>query len=216
MTKILITGFMHSGTTMLMSLLRAHPQVGWIEFEEGYIEFDKPKEWVLMMASKSVSDLSEKAWGDKIPWGNRKKDINAERPIEFTKKWMKYFGKKARVLHIIRHPIDVALSGGGKTPSEDTLKQIFSSIPKYIDFINNNSRIATIVYEDLVTEPKKYLSKIFDFLALKTNDKIVNKVINTELKFGKINSDRAFAYKRKGLKSTVDYNDFLKHIKERL
>jgi hypothetical protein len=45
MSKILITGFRHSGTTMLMQLLRAHPQVGWIEDEESYIEFDKDRDW---------------------------------------------------------------------------------------------------------------------------------------------------------------------------
>jgi hypothetical protein len=47
MTKILITGFMHSGTTLLLQLINSHSEVGWIQFEDGYIEFDKPKEWVL-------------------------------------------------------------------------------------------------------------------------------------------------------------------------
>ena len=43
MVKIFITGFRHSGTTMLHQLIKAHPQVGWIENEESFIEFDKPK-----------------------------------------------------------------------------------------------------------------------------------------------------------------------------
>jgi hypothetical protein len=41
MDKILITGYTHRGTTMLMQLLRSHSQVEWIEMEEGYIDYDK-------------------------------------------------------------------------------------------------------------------------------------------------------------------------------
>jgi len=39
MVKIFITGFKHSGTTMLMQLVQAHPQVGGIENEASYIEY---------------------------------------------------------------------------------------------------------------------------------------------------------------------------------
>jgi hypothetical protein len=217
MTKVLITGYKHSGTTMLMSLLRSHPQVGWIEFEESYIEFDKPKEWVILMAKKKVENLKEKAWGEKIPWGDRPGDTNAARAVRFSKKWLKYFGKDAKILHIVRHPYDVASSGRPDgNIGQDTLQSILNSLPHYIDFINNNLQIATIVYEDLVMDPKKHLEKIFHFLKLNTNDKIINKVVNTELKFGKINADRAYAFRKTGVKEKINYKKIIKSIKKKI
>jgi len=216
MTKILITGFRHSGTTMLMQLLRAHPQVGWIEFEEGYIEYDKPREWILMMAKRRVPNLKTHAWGEKLPWAVRKDDINGQRVINFSKKWLKFF-KDGRVLLILRHPIDVALSGrGDNNVGKLEMKYMQRSIPKVIDYINGNKRCAIITYEDLVTHPEIHLPNIFQFLRLDDNEKIVKKVINTPLKFGKINADRAFAYRHRNVTANVDYDEFLKKIKNRL
>ena len=212
MTKILITGYRHSGTTMLMQLLRSHPQVGWIEFEESYIEFDKPREWVLMMARKKVPDLKKYAWGEKIPWGNRKSDKDGKRAIEFSRKWLKYFKGEARVLHILRHPIDTILSGRGSSiqvPKKE-FNHLVNTLEKYIDFVNYSKRTQTIVYENLVLEPKKYLSEIFNFLGLNNNKKIVDKVANSDLKFGKINSDRAYAYRKKDVNFQYDYDVLLK------
>ena len=211
MNKILITGYRHSGTTMLMQLLRSHPQVGWIEMEESYIEFDKPREWIIMMAKKRVANLKEKAWGEKIPWGNRNTDKAAKRAISFSKKWLKFFKHDGRIIHIIRHPYDAASSGfpDGIIPDK-ILNQIIKTVPQYIDYINNKSQIATIVYEDLLINPKKHLHNIFKFCGLSSSEKIIDKVINLKsLEFGKINADRAFAYKKKGVKSSIDYSKLI-------
>jgi len=217
MTKILITGFRHSGTTLLMSLLRSHPQVGWIEFEESFIEFDKPKKWLVSMAQKQVPNLKEKAWGEKIPWGMRPQDKDCSRAIAFTKKWLKYFKKDARVIHIIRHPIDVASSGREDgNPDLEVKKEILSTVPKYLDFISNNLNCKTIVYEDLVQKPKKHLKNIFKFCELQSNDKILHSVVNTNLKFDKINPDRAFAFKKVGAASDTNYEEIISKIKLRL
>ena len=51
---------------------------------------------------------------------------------------------------------------------------------------------------------------------MKSNNKIIKKVINTQLKFDKINADRAFAYKNKDVDREVDYNGILKLIERRL
>jgi len=218
MNKILITGFKHSGTTMLMQLLRAHPQVGWIEMEESYIEFDKPREWVIMMAKKRVANLKEKAWGEKIPWGNRDTDKDAKRVISFSKKWLKFFKHDGRIIHILRHPYDAASSSlpDGYIPDE-IVNQIMKTVPQYINYINNNLRSATIVYEDLLINPKKHLHNIFKFCGLTSSESIINKVINSKsLEFGKINSDRAFAFKKKGIKSEIDYNEIIEKVNIRL
>jgi len=217
MTKILITGYKHSGTTMLMQLLRSHPQVGWIEFEESYIEVDKPKEWVVMMAQQRVPNLKKFAWGEKIPWGNRSNGKKAERAISFSKKWLKFFEKDARILHILRHPLDVAFSGRSyENYPKDTIKSIFNSLPFYTDFLNNSTRNTTVIYEDLTRNPSEYLSKIFEFLKLNYDEKTVKKVISSDLKFGKINSDRAFAFERNGVKSDIDYDEIIRKVKNKI
>jgi hypothetical protein len=217
MTKVLIIGFRHSGTTMTMQLIKAHPQVGWIEDEESYIEINKPKDWILMMARKRVPNLKKFAWGEKIPWAVRANDIEGKRAIQMSKRWLKYFGKDARVLHILRHPLDVALSGHGHKVGMVEMKYMMSSLPRVIDFVNSNKRCATIVYEDLVTNPKIHLPNVFKFLNLRNNKKIVRKVINTPLKFGKINPSRALAHQvNSATNMEIDYDKFLNMLNRRL
>ena len=121
------------------------------------------------------------------------------------------------MLHILRHPIDVASSGRPDgNPGEKDLQQILDTVPRYINFINNNMYSATIVYEDLVTNPKEHLKNIFNFCGLNCNEKILNKVENTHLKFGKINADRAFAFEKSGIKSDVDYDSIIDQLYIRL
>jgi len=215
MVKILITGFRHSGTTMLMSLVRAHPQVGWIEFEESYIDYDKPKNWILMQGRKKVPNMKKYAWGEKIPWGTRDTDVNGKRAIRITKKWLKFFGGKARVLHILRHPFDVAISGVGKIGKKDW-KYISTTVPIVIDYMNTRPKCATIVYEDLVIRPQIHLRNIFQFLNLDSDPKTVQKIIDTPLKFGKINADRAFAFRNKNINKDFDYDKLIERVKKRL
>jgi len=216
MIKIFITGFRHSGTTMLMSLLNAHPQVGQIEFEEGYIEFNRSRQWILMHASRKVPNLKKYAWGEKIPWGTRKKDVNGKRAITMINRWLKLFKSQARVLHILRHPIDVALSGGREKVGEKDWEFITTTVPKVIDYTNKHSRCATIVYEDLLLDPHTHLKSIFKWLGLRYDKKTVERVANTKLKFGKINPDRAFAYKNKNVNKEVDYDKLIERVKVRL
>ena len=215
MIKIFITGFRHSGTTMLMQLIKAHPQVGWIEFEEGFIDFGKPKNWVLMHASKKVPNMKKYAWGERIPWGTRKEDVKAERAIRMIRTWLKFFKGKARVLHIVRHPFDVAMSGSGKIGKKDW-KFITTTVPLVIDFTNKSRNCGTVVYEDLVIRPRAHLINIFKFLGLKYDLRTVDKILNTPLKFGKINADRAFAFKNKKINKQFDYSKLLERIKIRL
>jgi len=53
-------------------------------------------------------------------------------------------------------------------------------------------------------------------LSLDSGPKIIQKVMNGPLKFGKINADRAFAYRKKDVKKEFDYNKLIERIKNRL
>lgn len=210
MTKILITGFRHSGTTMTRLLIQAHPEVEYIFDEESFIEFDRPKEWIVKIVQNKVSNPGSTAWGEKIPWGNRETDKDAKRAIQFSKKWLKFFGSKARVVHVLRHPIDTAISGPGDgsmgVEHRRALKNILNSVPKFIEFANSDKRCASVIYEDILINTKSTLANLFSFLSLDFNDKIYKKIINTQLKFGGINAERAYAYRKKGIPDNdIDY-----------
>jgi hypothetical protein len=211
MTKILITGFRHSGTTMTRLLIQAHPNVEHIFDEESFIEFDRPKEWMLKIVQNRIKDPNNMSWGEKIPWGNRVMDKDAERAIQFSKKWMKFFGSKARVVHVVRHPIDAAISGPGDgsmgVEHKKSLKNILNSVPKFIEFCNSDKRCVSVIYEDILTNTESTLAKLFCFLSLPFDKKIYKKIITTQLKFGGINASRAYAYRRKGIPDgKVDYD----------
>lgn len=219
MIKVLITGFKHSGTTLLHNLIKAHPQVGWIENEEGYIEYNKPVGWILEMAKKSPGDISTQVWGEKLPWGTRETDKKAARAIQFTKRWLRYFKKDARVIHIIRHPVDVSLSRypfpiyKNKIFDAKILTQCIDTVPLYLSFIENKKKCATLVYEDLLINPQPHLENIFKFLKIDYSKKVIKKILKTSQP---IDESRAFSFKNKGIKTNVNYDKTLERIKKRL
>ena len=208
--KILIIGFQHSGTTMLRNLINAHSDVSVIYNENRYIELDKSRHWIMGMIEPEVyPDGKKMSWGEKIPWV----DGEGDRVIKLSRKWFSFFGKKSRIIHIIRHPIDVALSIN-KSDVDSTVKLWEQSIPKVIDFLDSDDRCATILFEDLLDWPFGMLDNMFQFLKLKRDPKRIHDVMNTELKFGKINSDRAYAFKNlENFNKTYDYIKMIGRIK---
>ena len=219
MVKILITGFKHSGTTLLHNLIKDHPQVGWIEFEEALIEYDKSPQWILAMAQNSGVNLKNEAWGEKLPWGTRENDWKAKRAIMFTKKWLHYFRKEARVLHILRHPLDVALS---RYPSKSSvnntkidkkmLQYYLNSVPQYLGFIADQKYCATVVYEELLERPDIMLWNVFHFLNLDKNPNTIRNIIA----HNNIDRSRAYAYKGKGIVYDFDYDKLVEGVERKL
>jgi hypothetical protein len=218
--KILITGFFHSGTTLTMRLIQAHPQVARIFDEESYIEFDKPKEWMMKITSHRIPNIKKYAWGEKIPWGTRPSDVYANRVIEFSKKWLNYFGDDARIINVLRNPVDTVLSGAIHSDIKEEVKKalqfLLTAVPIYIQFINSDPRCSTVLYEELVTNSEETLEKICAFLKLKFDKKIYKTIIGTQLKFGKINASRAYANKDKSFYSSVEYEELIRSLKNRL
>lgn len=218
--KILITGFRHSGTTLTRLLIQAHPQVEYIFDEDSLIEYEQSKQWMLKVVQNKVSDLKKFSWGEKIPWAVRVNDKNAERAINFSKKWLSYFNNSARIVHVLRHPIDVVLSGTNSKQITDenkkTLDMLLNSVPKYIDFVNSDKRCSTLVYEELLLNPQEKLQYLFDFLNLEFNSSVYDVIKKTQLKFGGINPKRAYANRDSLDYDSVNYNDMLDILKNKI
>lgn len=216
MVKLLITGFKHSGTTMMMQLLNAHPQVARIENEKGFIQYDHSKQWIRSMASINCPDPKKYVCGDKLPWETRPEDFKAERAINFSNKWLKVFGNDARIICMLRHPLDTSLS---RYPfqSNDSLKKdekmyeyFTKSVPIYLSWLNSKDKCAIVVYEELLKNPIIFLQRIFKFLKIQNNRKIINKILEK----WPIDESRAYSFIRKGIYDSYDYERLIEQAGE--
>jgi len=198
--NILITGFQRSGTSLLRRLIHEHPDVDVMLHETRIL--NKPKK--LQLFEKN----NFKIWGDKVPW-NSGTGIEI---IRYAKKWVGQF-PEYRIIHIVRHPIDVANSNvrRGWISFDDSIKRSTSSVIK-VDEVLNKFNYTVVCYEDLVVNPRKILKKIFTFCKLDGSDASLDTILKPKKTYrkkagGPILSDRAYAYKTDGeVYKKVNYN----------
>jgi hypothetical protein len=208
--KIYIIGFRHSGTTLLMSLINFHPHVDRIYFEKNIINVAPNKEWM----KNYLRGRFEKSWGDKVPWY----EIDGKTVIERCRKWLDYFRPHSRIIHIVRHPIDVAISNnsGSLFPQELMkvhLNKYTESVPQVIDFINSTKYGINVLFEDLVLNTNETLDNIYQFCNLKSNTKVIESVKSRII--DGIKEWKAFNYKNLTEKIDIPhfpYDEVLKRV----
>jgi len=100
---------------------------------------------------------------------------------------------------------------------KEALDFMDSSLPKFIEFVNSDSRCATVLYEDILLDTFNTLTKMFGFLNLQNNKKTIHKVMNTEMKFGGINPSRAYAHMvNSSTNVQIDYKKIVDSLSHRL
>ena len=211
--KILITGFQRSGTTMTRRLLQYHPNVDKIFHEQKILNRRKTREELLIYARDlGVKDPSNSIWGDKVPFYHK----SSSRQIKYINRWNGAWGKQARTIYLIRHPVDIAISTVrvhmGKS-IKDAISRQNSSVPKVVEELKTMNNVLIVSFESLVTNHKDVLKRIFKFCDLSSSDEILDMVCSAKKKqlryFDSINADRAFAYKKQtDLKIDIDYYDY--------
>jgi hypothetical protein len=207
--KILVIGFQRSGTTLLRRIIEAHPEVKKI-FHEVFLMKKFAQKEKLYKYLKNTGILPDKdIWGEKVPYYPSIRRISV---VKYCSQWKNFFEDDYRILHIVRHPLDIAFSVEkmyGHSKFENSINIYKKIIPIVVPKLDCSSRVFTFKYEDLLIYPKRMLSEIFSFCNL--NPKVnIFKYLETsdKSKYRKLNPSRAFAYKGKvdkdyGLKDIV-------------
>jgi len=200
--QILITGFQRSGTTMLRRILNAHPHIR-VMFHEQFLlrQYNSKKGVLKFLKAKKIHPYDEN-WGEKCPFYPAIRQVPV---IDYCRRWNEYFGKTSRILHIVRHPVDVALSVQAKAASKG--KKVKGGFEKpyemfrewmryYVPKINNMKNTFSFKYEDLLMDPDTLLPLIFEYLHI---DKDIDfRAAMSRIKqerYRIIDSSRAFAYR---------------------
>ena len=217
--KVLVIGHARSGTTMLRRLIQQHPNIHAI-FHEVFIISKHRKDKKKIFQWIDNRNLEGKNWGEKVPY------LRVVRqgigPIQYYRLWQDLFKDDAKVIHIVRHPYDSALSlkkkksrKGQKTNLKMVLKRYKNVVPLMVKDIFSNENCMNVKYEELVLHPIETLTEIYKFCGLRYDSKIVSKISNSNnLKFGGINSDRVFSYKKEGFSFEFDKEELFEILNE--
>jgi len=224
--KILITGFQRSGTTLLRNLFSLHPEIKHVFHEQCILQHFKTKEQIKKIRQlpdyKTLNqrnrrgkyrtatkvdinfDLVDDNWGEKIPYYSLvfRKGFNGPMKV-YCNLWNDFFYPDCKIIHIIRHPLDVGLSTRKRGYSRGVTKpirQYKKAVPLVIEMFNDFPNVITIKYEDLVINPRETLKFLFNQCGLKSSDKAIRSIMNSDVYwFGFINPDRAFTYKKQSI-----------------
>lgn len=175
--QILVIGFEGSGVSILRRMLSIHPEISGV--------FSNKK---ILYNFKDISELtnymerrfrnSEKNWVEVVSFYDDN-DI-----VEYCRKWIDMFGDKSKIIHILRHPYDVALTLSKKNNNNyytlvdcmETYKNIMRIvIPK----LSNIKNILSIKYEDLLLSPDEIISDIYYYCGMSTDIDIRTALLST-------------------------------------
>ena len=209
--NILIIGFQRSGTTLLRRLLQSHPQVDKIFHESFLLTECKTKQQLIQHVDQRGFDVNKGNWGEKVPYFPNLKKIPV---VKYCEKWNRYFGKSSRILHIIRHPYDCAISNVKKFKHIHKytmpLNLYRTAIPKALNIKRN---VYTFKYEDMLINQDIVIPKIFEHCGLKSDidfRQVMKKWENP--RYQSIDPSRAFAYLEQNINFKNDLSSVIEEV----
>jgi len=210
--KILVIGFGRSGTSLLRRLIQSHPSVQKMYHETGLMGRNN---WKSILKRNHVSLKGN--WGEKIPFYFRqpKKGGYSGTILDYCKEWNRRFLPEARIIFIVRHPLDVAISAGKKwaRSASRALRKQMSVLPLVISGTRKLPNVMFVKYEDLLLDTEKSLGKVYKFCKL--DPSYASKGFNEDrTKFGTgeknlLKPQRVFAYKQESKLPKIDFKELL-------
>ncbi|MCS3672821.1 hypothetical protein GGP66_000225 [Salinibacter ruber] len=164
---ILIGGCGRSGTTLVLSLLSAHPNIFCLPREmrafcaNAYADENITKDpefridYVYShLIDTNFSSTDAKRWCEKTP-----------KNVYFAEQLMSYFGEDARFIHVVRDGRDVVTSEHPAAPGE-----YWVSPKRWVEDVSrgreasSHPQVKTIRYEDVVSSPLEVMESTCAFL----------------------------------------------------
>ena len=185
-SPIIIGGCGRSGTTLLLSIIAAHPNIHAFSKEIGvFLEWRKLKEssdinfeyhprldrLYRFILTDKISKQANR-WCEKTPGNVRNFD-----------KILDYFNEKVKLIHIIRDGRDVMLS---KHPKKSDAYWI--SPERWVNDVRiglkfkKHPNVLTIKYEDLILSYEETIEEICDFLGEECTEEMYNWFDNTNVR----------------------------------
>jgi len=190
---IVIGGCGRSGTTLLLSILSSHPRIEI--FEETFSFYPRP-----MRLHKLCNQIekTQGVWCEKTP-----KNIHEFKAIK------KLFKNKVKLVHVVRDGRDVVTSRHPSNPNS-----YWVPIERWVDDVSKGLKVKDayiIKYEDITKDTQNALRKLFTFLDIPFDDKILNPEFyglnSSDAWFGKgksINTQRIDKWKKVEHKQVID------------
>ena len=171
---VVIGGSGRSGTSLLLSILSAHPQLFAVDHEtpafvtsDFHQRPDSPDNFKLyrLYTPLALAHIppSTTRWVEKTP-----SNVHFFGPI------LAYFGEDIRIIHLVRDGRDVITSRHPNKPGE-----FYFSTEKWVGAVcdgmrwESDPRVIRVRYEDLVTNFEPTVRRICKFLAIPCDDKIL-------------------------------------------
>ncbi|MDY6839570.1 MAG: sulfotransferase [Thermodesulfobacteriota bacterium] len=185
---IIIGGCARSGTTLMLSILSAHPRVFAIQEEthafcpEAYsnnpnLNAEIRVERIYKLLLNSTIPESCHRWCEKTP-----KNVHSIDRI------LGFFGKEARFVHMVRDGRDVVTSTHPRAPSRywvSSDRWVFDVSAGLI--FESHPQVLTVKYEDLVSNSAHVLRRICEFIGEKFDPALMEYPASAEIR-----SDRAW------------------------
>jgi hypothetical protein len=183
---IIIGGCGRSGTSLLLSILSAHPQIYGIPKETYYFcptaytydpdywaKFDIKGFYNNWVRNVELSDVNKSmTFCEKSP-----------KNVRYFQRILKLFNNRVKIINIIRDGRDVVLSKHPTDPSKVwSTKERWVRDLKYGIDVMNDPNVFTVRYEDLINNFEDTVGQIFKFLQLNFDNNVKDWYLNSKIR----------------------------------
>ncbi|MBS1270886.1 MAG: hypothetical protein MAGBODY4_00013 [Candidatus Marinimicrobia bacterium] len=162
---ILVGGCARSGTTLLISVLSAHPAI--YTFPKELCVFTKWRDdGNGNIKPKRIDRLNRKAIITRFPNEATRWCEKSAQNVRHFDKILDYYGEQVKLIHIVRDGRDVITSRHPNDPKKFWVKpsRWASDVSQGLEY-KDHPKVYTIHYEDIVNNYDESVQNLFDFLS---------------------------------------------------